>query len=259
MEHTLAKVGKQAIPNILRLPPAFRLANVERERLWNGLERFVNCGSDYEHFLNFGHAFPGFWPVPITYRPDSTGVFPRQLKWHPACHRLFLCYRDALRDVWKNEGRSDAAATFLLGVSDLNRVACNPRKRDSVRFVFDLPLRKLRLAWKQLRREVPTASPSGHAKFGLVWDRGEFRLDFEDVGNSDFLTSFYLLFRQSWRGRVCPLCNIFFVARATKQTFCGISCSAKSRKVSKLKWWRREGAKRRARQIKRAVSGGKRR
>jgi hypothetical protein len=238
----------------LRLPPAMRLANADRERLWKGLERFVNCKDDLSDFQALGRAFPGFWPVGISYRPDSNMVVPLPLRWHRACHSLFLCYRDALQDVWKGDTElSGQPATFLLGLTELNTTAFEAAKSDtleavkSIPFIFNSLLADLRSAWRQILAQVPTAAPAGHFSLGMLWDHGEFCLRLEGVGGVDFPNAFYMLFRQSWRARVCPRCKLFFVARGTKQKFCGTGCSAGSRNASKLKWWRRVGGKRRAR------------
>ena len=238
----------------LRLPPAIRLATADRERLWKGLERLVNCGNDPGDFHALGRAFPGFWPAGIGYRPNSNQVFPRPLEWHPACYRLFLCYRDALRDVWKGDTElSGQSAAFLLGLTELNTTAFEAAKSDtsetakSIPFMFNRLLADLRSAWREILAQVPTAFPTGHISLGMLWDQGEFCLDVGGVGGIDFPRAFYMLFRQSWRARVCPRCKLFFVARGTKQKFCGTVCSAGSRHASKLKWWRRVGEKRRAR------------
>ena len=54
------------------VPLRMRLAPAERERLWKGLERFVNCEDDLRNFQSLGRAFPSFWPVRIYYYlPDS--------------------------------------------------------------------------------------------------------------------------------------------------------------------------------------------
>src|SRR5271155_2174203 len=115
----------------LRLPPRMRLAASERERLWKGLERFVNCGDSQSDYQALGRAFPDFWPVEIWHYPNQKPPAPvsilgrivsepelseeellkkmeheRQtdtLNWHPACHELFLFYRDSLREVWSGE------------------------------------------------------------------------------------------------------------------------------------------------------------
>ena len=56
----------------MRVPLRMRLAPAERERLWKGLERFVNCEDDLRNFQDLGRAFPSFWPVRIYYYlPES--------------------------------------------------------------------------------------------------------------------------------------------------------------------------------------------
>jgi len=113
------------------LPPAMRLARADRERLWKGLERFVNCGDSDSDYKALGLAFPDFWPVRIWHYPNQetkhTPFFgsilaaskdesdeadikqndwqsqTEDLNWHSASRNLFLFYRDTLREIW--EGR----------------------------------------------------------------------------------------------------------------------------------------------------------
>lgn len=131
-----------------RLRGTMRLAKAERERLWKGLERFVNCGDSLEDFQALSRAFPGFWPAPIENHDEKLvelwneetqqvvrgreGLPPGEylsrspsLAWHPACHRLLLFCRDLLRGVWKGEhfpvsGWEGAAEEFLLGLINYN-------------------------------------------------------------------------------------------------------------------------------------------
>src|ERR1700680_3133361 len=106
-----------------------RLAPAERERLWKGLERFINCGDSVYDFQALSRAFPSLWPTVVENAdPDLTkrgaiwnhdaqewvseGAEPPAgarleqvveypvLDWNPACHKLFLFYRDILRTVW---------------------------------------------------------------------------------------------------------------------------------------------------------------
>jgi hypothetical protein len=117
----------------LRLPPRMRLARAERERLWKGFERFVNCGDSETDYQALGRAFPDFWPVEIWHYPNYRAPVPppilgrivaplphdlsdeeqlkkwkhegkmESLNWHPACRKLFLFHRDTLREVWRGE------------------------------------------------------------------------------------------------------------------------------------------------------------
>jgi hypothetical protein len=234
----------------VRLPSGMRLAAPEREALWKKLERFVNCGGGLQNFQALGHAFPGLWPVSINYSPDSDAWPPKSLEWHPACHELFLCYRDALQAVWKNSDElAFSLPEFLLGLTNWNTRACDEARYDGSPFRGDSFLGRLRSAWWQVLTEVPTAVPTADPSLGMLWKHGEFclHLDVGGTGN-DFRRAFYSLFRQSWRARVCPSCKVFFVARRAKQSFCGTACSAGSRLASKRRWWHNVGTTRRASQ-----------
>jgi len=258
----------------IRFPPRMRLARSERERLWKGLERFVNCEDSESDYQALGRAFPEFWPVDIWHYPydeshvlgmppvrlgPSEAVVPlsdeemalairtNSLNWHKTCHRLFLFYRDTLRGTWS--GKKETAwlgggrEEFLMGLSNLNDEAREKAEEDSRAFlIFSGIPSGLYEAWQGILSQFPTAVPEGRRQISMLWAYGEFLL----VPGNDFQRAFYLLFRQSWRARVCSRCKMFFVARRPKQTFCGTVCSAGSRLASKRKWWRSEGTKRRA-------------
>jgi len=249
------------------------LAPPQRERLWKGLERFVNCGDSLEDYQALGRGWPHFWPVEVWHYPKkkppahpSTGAAPEPklskeelreklaretemeyLSWYPSCHRLFLCYRDMLRRLWQCAKQTDTryfsrhwiSPEFLLGLTDYNHEALRGK-------TYWPPLSgassELHSAWEQILKEFPTVAVEGPVRVGMLWGHGDFLF----VPHGDFQRAFYLLFRQSWRARVCPRCKRFFVARKPKQTFCGTVCSAGSRLASKRKWWRAVGAKRRA-------------
>jgi len=224
----------------VRLPRSIRLAKGERERLWKGLERLVNCGdesSEYQALSKSG--FRDLWPVRI----HSDGA---SLEWHPACHKLFLFYRDKLKDLWQGHERTkwlgENGAEFLMGVSgETEKVWEHVREGTDSRAELGLPF-DLHEAWQDILQQFPNATPEQGAGLGMRWRYGEFVL----VTRNDFQRAFYVLFRQSWRARVCRRCKTLFIARKPKQGFCGTQCSAGSRLASKRKWWRRVGAQKRA-------------
>jgi hypothetical protein len=215
-------------------------------------------------FRALGKAFPDFWPIEVWHCPNQerpksiTGVpdiglgavtadhgsEATPLNWHPVCHKLFLFYRDTLTSVWsgdkgKIDWLGDTKEEFLLGLSNLNEEA-----RDAVetRSVADLSLpTDLYEAWAAILAQFPTATMEGQVKFGMLWRYGDFCL----VPRNDFQKAFYLLFRQNWRARVCARCQMFFIARKPKQSFCGTVCSAGSRLASKRKWWSHTGSRKR--------------
>ena len=261
----------------IRLPPRMRLARPQRERLWKGLERFVNCGDSERDYRALGRAFPEFWPVEIQHFPLQECVPPipkpaepilplsdaeldreiedssrlsetAALDWHSVCHRLFLFYRDTLKNIWTvNQGTDwfcGGREEFLLGLSDRNNEAREIAKENSYPIPPSCLPFELFICWREILRRFPTAWPEGRREIKVLWDYGDFYF----VPGNDFERAFYLLFRQNWRARACPRCEMLFVARRPKQTFCGTVCSAGSRLASKRKWWRRVGRKRRAHQ-----------
>jgi hypothetical protein len=281
----------------VRLPPRMRLAPAEYERLWNGLERFVNCGDSERDYAALSRAFPDFWPAEIWHYPNqkpdraaahydltlgkigalSKGELSEadlkqmkwesqkeSLNWHAACHRLFLFYRDTLREVWcddrplrRSVGGQPTLADlaqpsplgwlggrvleFLMSLTDLNEEALQKAKNGEFNLDLTRPF-EMDYAWEEIVDKFPTAAVEGRVEIGMLWRIGDFSL----VPNNDFQRALYLVFRQSWRARVCPRCKMFFVARKPKQIFCGTGCSAGNRLASKRKWWKRVGAKLRA-------------
>jgi hypothetical protein len=229
----------------VQMPRSIRLASRERERLWKGLERFVNCRDDLQSFLDLGRAFSSFWPTPILNFLDSSMGVAEEIRWHPAFHLLFLCYRDALRDLWDHGERSyPFLPEFLMGVTNENEKTFERAKIPATRTHRSDLFR----AWQKALTELPGAQPSVGFRIGMLWKQGEFYLDLGyDEGANDFQKAFYFLFRQSWRARVCSGCKMRFIARRSKQLFCGTQCSAGSRLISKRKWWQRSGSRRRSR------------
>jgi hypothetical protein len=259
----------------VQMSPEMRLANADRERLWIGLERFVNCGDSESDYSSLSHNFPNFWPIGIWHfpgrdsryepefdsRPKTSSNLDRgcnrkeetleSLDWHPACHGLFLLYRNALRHLWGDGSDEflDAGALpeeLLLGTSNLveslfadARILLHDPQAEFPRVCVPSELSEL---CETIFRKFPSVQALGAVPLFGKWGTGNFSL----YPNDDFHKAFYLLFRQSWRARVCRHCCKFFVARKPKQLFCGNVCSAAKRAESKLKWWNKNGAKRRA-------------
>lgn len=229
-----------------QLPHPNYLARSRGERLWKGLERFANCPNSPEEVQALGKAFPGFWPVDIhCWITENEGRFREDvqapLAWHPVASKLFLFYRDALRRLWCRQRSSSLAGApgFLLGIDN----SWHEQARDSAECAargwtneVACP-RPLVDAWATILGEFPNAQVGSETAFVVRWPYGDFCIS----PRNDFQRAFYLLFRQSWRAKVCPRCNMFFIARRPKQLFCGTGCSAGSRLASKRKWWKKHG------------------
>ncbi len=189
----------------------------DKLRLWKGLARFVNCGDCEEERKALQKAFPYLCVFPI-YLPEA--------------RELFLYYRDALRRVWSGD-RQDARlfqdVGFLLGFDG---------------FVGRFPSQFLS-AENTFRSKIPAVAYFHRgARLRPDWESGDFLYG----SMNDFQRAFYLLFRESWRARVCPQCATYFVDEKPRQKFCSLSCSNRSRLASNLNWYHHVGAGRRREQ-----------
>lgn len=221
----------------------------ERQRLWKGLERFVNCGDDAVDYQALHRGFPKFWPVRVLswLRVGSKLDFElKYLDWDPACHSLFRFYRDTLRSVWRDDLTPEnwGQTEFLLGLKRW--------EKDAIGNEYIIP--GLRDAWREISK-YSQSRPDDGPQIVMFWENGSFFIE----PKNEFQQAFYLLFLDSWRARVCPRCGTYFVARRPKQKFCGTACSAGSRLASNRKWWARIGAKRRAEQARAKSQGNRRR
>jgi hypothetical protein len=267
-----------------------RLAASDRERLWIGLEGFVNCSDSLDAYQYLSSNFSSFWPAEIwNLRPkqrladqpssdqekrlerkriDETGnerkwgevhfdidqvdFEPESLNWHLACHKLFLFYRDMLRAVWSEED----AGQWPDGEREEFLLGLTQLNQDTCRKCKDSKKGELQyLLMPGLFgpwEEIVKQFPNVNVA-GPVQIKMLWKLgDFFLLTVNDFQSAFYTLFRQNWRARVCRRCNAFFVARKPKQIFCGTACSAGNRLASKRKWWNRVGVKLRAKQMQKS-------
>ncbi|HVS87099.1 MAG TPA: hypothetical protein VHF01_02630 [Candidatus Acidoferrum sp.] len=189
----------------------------DKLRLWKGLARFVNCGDSEGERKALQKAFPDLCVFPI-YLPEA--------------RELFLYYRDALRRVWEGDRRDTRLfhdVGFLLGLND---------------FTGRFPSQFLS-AENSFRSVIPAVAYSHReARLRPDWESGDFLYG----SMNNFQRAFYLLFRESWRARVCPQCNTYFVGEKPRQKFCSLSCSNRSRLASNLNWYHRVGVGRRRKQ-----------
>jgi hypothetical protein len=75
------------------------------------------------------------------------------------------------------------------------------------------------------------------AQFFADWDEGIFRYR----GMCNFQRALYLLFRESWRARVCERCSAKFIARRVAQRYCMTDCSEAIQRELKRRWWAEHG------------------
>jgi hypothetical protein len=75
------------------------------------------------------------------------------------------------------------------------------------------------------------------AQFFADWDEGVFHYR----GMCSFQRALNLLFRESWRARVCERCSAKFIARRVAQKYCTTDCSDAIQRDLKRRWWAEHG------------------
>jgi hypothetical protein len=199
-----------------------------KSRLFRGLERFANTGDSPAAFQALGSGWRDFWPI------NSQDEQCKSVAWVEAGHALFLLFRDSLRRLWMSDPfRSDDALSFLLGIGgQFQHLAKEGGRRDLHPF-------GIVEAWEALKRNHPDVRVIACPVVYPHWKRGEFTYS----AQNDFQRAVYLLFRESWRAKVCANCSTFFVAEKPAQLYCSVQCSSASHRTAALKYWREKGAK----------------
>src|SRR5262249_12484866 len=94
----------------------------------------------------------------------------------------------------------------------------------------------------RIRKIRPSGTDTSRPRLFPKWTNG----DLAYLPGNDFQRALYLLFRASWRAKICAKCSTYFVADKPAQLYCGTACSGGVKRERTLKWWRDKGAKRRA-------------
>lgn len=270
--------GRQFLPS--------RLAAEKIQKLFRQLESFVNLGGypgrDAEDNLSafhaFGRNFPDFFPFEIT---DQRG---NDLRWTLHSYPFFFTQRDILRDLWRggrNEGWLGSRLSILLGLRSSaewiryknfqpqsskikgkvseSHVAHGPvfmSEAESTREDVDLDLLmsvyELHVR-KQLKGKHPTVIRIRCAQMLPDWRSG----DFNYYPNSDFQKAVYVLFRQSWRAKVCNGCGNYYIADKPPQLYCSLKCSNQATRDRNRGWWRLHGDAWRRDRAKKSKQKGK--
>lgn len=217
----------------------------ESERLFQGLECFVNLGDSHAECQAFAAQWPSFWPVNFVKAGTDE---PLGFLLDNDYRVLVRVFRDHLRRVWRfdSEALREQVAKILLGLARQSAVERHdsPQPAADSDYTFSL-----------LR--VGQAHPGYQATWPVIttdWVRG----DFSYAPLNDFQRAVYMLFRESWRARSCPECGRLFVAAKPAQLYCSVNCSIGARRKRDLALWRTKGAsKRRKRSNQFRSKGGK--
>ena len=198
----------------------------EKARLFAALEKFANLDDTLEVFKSFLVQSPTFLPASVKHvREDKPE--PQPIDWaKPECHRLALVFRDALRRLWRKdqEALGRGLGSFILGIDHALGTDLRP----------DVP--GLDQAWRQVKACYPVWQVEQPSLF-THWMSGAFLFN----PLTDFQRAAYILFRESWRAKVCSCCSGFFIAHKAPQIYCSSRCYGMTKLRRGLDWWRQHG------------------
>jgi hypothetical protein len=217
--------------------PYRQAASWDKPKQWflKGLERFANADDSPEGYQALAKAFPSFWPLPLEDRKGN------DLSWHADAHRLFLFYRDSLRDLWiRNPATVRGGIQILLLFGIVGHPDMENLLSGKVLFSVTLDVALSRL--RNLHPELRLPDSSSLAFFWPDWTGGRV----EYVSRTDFQRSLWLLWSESWRAKVCLKCSTYFLAQKPAQLYCSVSCSNAAHRASSLNWWKQKGSQKRA-------------
>lgn len=181
----------------------------DRKRLFRALEDFANTRQDQKAWHQFRKRWPRFFPAAEFERVER-GLSPSVRD-----------YSRWLDFIWRGYG-TGSELLLLLGVKAEVWVPSDPVS--GVTQPAEIRL-------------LPS-------QFFADWDEGVFQYR----GLCMFQRALYLLFRESWRARMCEKCKNKFIARRVAQKYCTTDCSESVQRELKLRWWAKHGDKRRREQ-----------
>jgi hypothetical protein len=210
------------------------------------LEKFVNLEDSLESYQAFFEANPGFYPV--EFYSDLRAPREKQaLAWRPEFHRLFLEFRDMLREIWQR--KDDSSLGILLGTeADAWGIIARERKAKTL----DKILSSHEDAIEEAVKTIPEGFFTTARAIRPDWRTGNFRYE----PDTDFRRAVYLLFRQSWRAKICSRCSRYFVADKPPQLYCSTECYGEAKKDRDLDYWKSVGSSRRDSRVKRQRKTG---
>jgi hypothetical protein len=196
------------------------LAPSAQNKLLKSLEEFVNMGDQLSDLKHFRKRWPDFvtkadydWAERDCRQESRSPWLMERKQW--------------LRELWKGGPLQDEHAhrlAMMLGIESDSRSYSHstigiPTGLGSTFSEGGMELEPLRAAY------LPR------------WTTGEF--DYSP--RNDFQRALYLLFKNSWRAKICPQCDSYFVANKVSQRYCSTDCSDKVQSELRLRWWRQHG------------------
>ncbi len=179
-----------------------RALRKDRSKLFRALGEFAIMGGDAESWQHFRRRWPEFFPAE-EYESAISGVSPS-----------IADYPYWLDQIWRG-GETDPYLEIMLGV--------RPTPEPDENWPENAPATHLR-----------SIAP---LEFALDWNTGRIRYR----SACDFQRALYLLYRESWRARVCERCEALYIASRESQRYCSTDCSEEMQREVKRKWWAEHG------------------
>ncbi len=204
------------------------------EVLFEGLAAIANLKDDASSYHKLQLKYTYMWPMCVN---DEGGQ--EKLRWTPEGFALLRHYRDLLRKVWiwpcdpddLNElTEKRGSLEILFGVAEFLR---DLREKPSI--FPDSPRGRYERLWQEIRRQVPGATLASTTKVYPSWPSGQFVYS----PQNQFQEGLYLLFRESWRARICIQCRSHFIADKHQRLYCKPECAGTAKKLHDLSWWHR--------------------
>jgi hypothetical protein len=197
----------------------------DRSKLFRALQEFAIMGEDAENWKHFRRRWPDFFPedeynkvtglMPEVQSSTLTLSFPDSEDGPDSgLSPSIQSYPSWLKQIWRG-GETEPYLEIMLGVR------LTPQPDES--WPENAPATYLR-----------SIAP---LEFALDWTTGRIRYR----GMCDFQRALYLLYRESWRARVCEKCDACFIAKREGQKYCSTDCSEEMQREVKRKWWAEHG------------------
>jgi hypothetical protein len=174
----------------------------DRGKLFRALEEFTAMRGDKEAWEHFQKRWPEFFPE-LEYEKVASNEVPSIAE--------FPYWLD---QIWMG-GETDPYLGIMLGIRPTPKPEeLNPEESGAIRL-----------------SSIPPAL------FQLDWQTGSTRYH----GGCDFQRALYLLYRESWRAKVCEVCEATFIAKRAAQKYCSTDCSESVQRQVKRQWWQEHG------------------
>jgi hypothetical protein len=192
----------------------------DKRNLFLALQDFANVRPNQQGWVNFRKRWPGFFPDEEYERVKNNST-PN-----------IADYPQWVDGLWEG-AEPEPILSILLGLKP-------PPDLTSVESHED--------AYGHQIASMPT-------DWWLDWGKGAFVYE----STCDFQRALYLLYRESWRARICIKCAAKFIARRAAQKYCSTDCSEGIQQELKRKWWAEHGEKwRRERKVSHSRKKGER-